>query len=154
MRQPVNVLIFPFRITGDGPQYAIFKRSDDANWQGVCGGVEDNEDLVTAARRETAEEAGVYGLPMYELDMVSGVEKVDFVASRHWPEKLYIVRKHFFGMDATRAATQISISGEHHQFRWAGYAEAYAALRYDDDKTALWELDARLRKGDLPEAAV
>lgn len=45
-----------------------------------------------------------------------------------------------------------SCSHEHSEFRWAPYGEASAALRYDDDKTALWELDARLRAGDLPPA--
>jgi hypothetical protein len=39
------------------------------------------------------------------------------------------------------------------EFRWVPYEEASAALRYDDDKTALWELDARLRAGDLGGAA-
>jgi dihydroneopterin triphosphate diphosphatase len=44
------------------------------------------------------------------------------------------------------------LSHEHREFRWAPYDGASATLRYDDDKTALWELDARLRAGDLPPA--
>ena len=44
------------------------------------------------------------------------------------------------------------LSHEHSEFRWAPYGEASATLRYDDDKTALWELDARLRAGDLATA--
>ncbi len=54
MRQPLQVTVFPLR---------------------VAGGVEEGEDhLVTAARRETTEEAGLAGSdPLYKLDMVSGV---------------------------------------------------------------------------------
>jgi len=56
------VLVFLFRMTVTaGPEYAVFRRSDDANWQPVSGGVEDGEDLAAAARRETAEETGLSG---------------------------------------------------------------------------------------------
>ena len=152
MRQPFQVIVFPFRVTAAGPEYAIFRRADDGCWQGVAGGVEDGEGLVTAARRETAEEAGLDGgSPVYKLDMTSGVARTWFAASRHWPGDLYIVAKHYFGMDVAREP-QVMLSHEHSEFRWAPYGEASATLRYDDDKTALWELDARLRTGDLAAA--
>jgi dihydroneopterin triphosphate diphosphatase len=153
VRQPFEVNVYPFRLTADGPSYAIFRRADDGCWQSVAGGVEEGEDLVTAARRETAEESGLAGgNPLYKLDMVSGVERTCFAASRYWPADLYIVAKHHFAMDATRDPAPVVLSDEHREFRWATYAEAAATLRYDDDKTALWELDARLRAGDLPAA--
>jgi dATP pyrophosphohydrolase len=153
LRQPLNVCVFPFRITAKGPRYAVFKRSDDGNWQGVSGGVEEGEDLVTALR-ETEEEAGIADRhPIYKLDMISGVGKEGFAASRLWPRDLYIVSKHFFAMDVSTRTDPLSISAEHDEYRWASYTEACETLRYDDDKNALWELDARLRNRDLPEAA-
>src|SRR5262249_827790 len=133
-----------------GPEYAIFRRADDGCWQGVAG-AEEGEDLVTAARRETAEEAGLAGgSPVYKLDMVSGVARTWFAASRHWPDGLSIVAKHHSARAGPRAPAPVVLSHEHSEFRWAPYGEASAALRYDDDKTALWELDARLRVRDLP----
>jgi dATP pyrophosphohydrolase len=153
MRQPLQVIVFPFRVTATGPEYAIFRRADDGCWQGVSGGVEEGEDLVTAARRETAEEAGLpAGSPVYKLDMVSGVARTWFTASQYWPGGLYIVAKHHFAMDVTRGPAPVVLSHEHSEFRWTPYDGASATLRYDDDKTALWELDARLRAGDLPPA--
>ncbi len=153
MRQPRSVLVFLFRMASPaGPEYAVFRRSDDANWQPVSGGVEGSEDLTTAARRETAGETGLSGTsPMYKLDMISGVEKACFAASKNWPGRLYIVPKHYFAVDAGEEAAAIRLSHEHREFRWLGFEQAYAALRYDDDKTALWELDARIRARDLPE---
>lgn len=74
MRQPLQVTVFPFRMTLSGPEYAVFRRADDGCWQAVAGGVEDGEDLVSAARRESLEEAGLTG-PMFKLDMVSGVAR-------------------------------------------------------------------------------
>lgn len=153
MRQPVTVLVFPFRRTAGLPEYAIFRRADDSHWQSVSGGAEGAETLAQAARRETAEETGLSGRPLYKLDMVSGVEKECFAASKYWPAGLYIVAKHFFAMDLTESEVNIKLSGEHHEYRWMTYGEAYTALRYDDDKTALWELNARIAHGDLPQPA-
>ena len=119
----------------------------------VTGGVEEGEDLPAAARRETAEEAGLAGgSPLYKLDMVSGVARIWFAASRDWPADLYIVAKHHFGMDVTAEPAPVALSREHSEFRWAPYGEASEILSYDDDKTALWELDARLQSDDLPAA--
>lgn len=150
MRQPIQVVVFPFRIMGSDPEYAIFRRSDDGCWQSVEGGVEEGEELVTAARRETAEEAGFTdGNLIYKLDIVSGVAKTCFAARKHWPDDLYIVTKHFFAMDVTHARSAVVLSEEHSEFLWAPYSEASKTLRYDDDKTALWELDARIRDRKL-----
>jgi dihydroneopterin triphosphate diphosphatase len=40
MRQPRQVIVFPFRMTEAGPEYAVFRRSDDGCWQGVEGGAD------------------------------------------------------------------------------------------------------------------
>jgi dATP pyrophosphohydrolase len=153
VRQPRNVLVFLFRMTVTArPEYAVFRRSDDANWQPVSGGVEDSEDLITAARRESAEEAGLSGTSrIYQLDMVSGVEKACFAQSGNWPGQLYIVSKHYFAVDVDEETAAIRLSGEHDEFRWLAYEQAHAVLRYDDDKTALWELNARIGARDLRE---
>lgn len=152
MRQPYTVLVFPFRRTDSGLQYAVFRRSDDLSWQSVSGGVEDDEDMPTAARRETVEETGLASThPLYKLAMISGVGKICFAASAYWPAELYIVPKHFFAMDVSAESVDVVLSHEHQQFSWFGYDEAYAVLRYDDDKTALWELNTRLLRDDLPD---
>jgi dATP pyrophosphohydrolase len=41
---------------------------------------------------------------------------------------------------------QISLSREHTEYRWLKYQDAYKLLRFDGDRTALWELDRRLRE--------
>ena len=40
MRQPIQVIVFPFRVTAAGPEYTIFRRADHGCWRGVAGGVE------------------------------------------------------------------------------------------------------------------
>jgi dATP pyrophosphohydrolase len=41
----------------------------------------------------------------------------------------------------------IVISEEHAEFTWLSLAEASARLRWDSNRTALWELNERLRRG-------
>jgi dihydroneopterin triphosphate diphosphatase len=151
MRQPAQVIVFLFRVKAGGAEYAIFRRSDNGCWQSVAGGVEEGEDLFAAARREAREESGLRDQsPIYKLDMVSGVAKTFFAARDQWADDLYIVTKHFFAMDASRDPSAVVISAEHSEFRWVSYDDAFKTLRYDDDKTALWELDARLQDHRLP----
>ena len=59
-RRPEQVHIFLYRHSEQGYEYAVFQRSDtDYCWQGVCGGVEDEETPDQSARRELMEEAGI-----------------------------------------------------------------------------------------------
>ncbi|WP_433061129.1 NUDIX hydrolase [Dactylosporangium sp. CS-033363] len=150
MRQPHNVHVFVFRRAAAEPEYALFRRSDDGQWQSVSGGVEGEESLGAAARREFTEETGLpAGADLFELDMRSGVQKASFKAADLWPDDLYIVRKHYFAIEVPGAGARIELSREHRECRWLGYADAYVTLSYDDDRNALWELDARIRRDDL-----
>ena len=40
---------------------------------------------------------------------------------------------------------RITLSPEHTTYRWLKYDHAYALLKYDGNRTALWELNQRLR---------
>jgi dihydroneopterin triphosphate diphosphatase len=152
MRQPCNVHVFVFRRTGPEPEYALFRRSDDGSWQSVAGGVEEDESLLQAARRETREESGLrVDGPLIKLDMESGVEKACFAAAALWPADLYIVRKSYFAIEVGTDGV-LALSREHGEARWLPYEEAYRTLRYDDDRTALWELNVRIDRNDLPTA--
>jgi len=42
--------------------------------------------------------------------------------------------------------TEIRLSNEHSEFRWLPYRSALRQLRWDSNRTALWELDLRLRR--------
>jgi dATP pyrophosphohydrolase len=44
------------------------------------------------------------------------------------------------------------VSDEHSDLVWLPYGEAHDRLRYDSNKTALWELSERLRRHDLLSA--
>jgi dATP pyrophosphohydrolase len=146
-RAPVNVLIFPFRRIGAGGyEYAVFRRADEAGevWQGVAGGVEDNETTLEAARRELCEETRL--MPMagwIALDSRASVPASIFRDGAHWGPEVYVVAEHAFGVEVT-GEDQIRLSDEHCEVRWAPLGAASALVRYDSNRTALWELNARL----------
>ena len=74
MRAPYQVLIFPYIITDNSIQYAIFNRSDYGCWQGLAGGGEDDETPNESAKREAFEEAGIVGdYPYIKLDSMSSL---------------------------------------------------------------------------------
>jgi len=148
-RQPVNVLVFPFRKNADGEyEYAIFKRADEGFWQGISGGVEEGEELINAAARECFEEATIpYGRKIYKLSTHNAIPSYIFYEHQTWGNKVYLVDEHHFAIEAHDH--EIMLSCEHTEYKWLKFEGARDILRFDSNKTALYELNCRLINGDL-----
>ncbi len=150
MRQPKEVHIFLFRIGKNGYEYGVFQRSDMSYcWQGVCGGVEDNETLEEAARRELFEEACIDGkFPLYRLESISYLP--DTIVSRKqralWGKKVVVIPMYFFAMPFNG---EIKLSKEHTAIQWLPYQEAYDLIYFLDQKIALYELNEKLERNLL-----
>jgi dihydroneopterin triphosphate diphosphatase len=144
-RAPFQVLVYPYRKTEDGQfEYALMKRSDQGFWQAIAGGGEDQETPQEAARRETYEEAGIPPTSEFlQLDTVEPVPVIEFGNSHLWGDDLYVIPQYCFGVKAQNV--QIVLSHEHTEYRWLSYEGADQLLKYDGNKTALWELDRRLK---------
>jgi dATP pyrophosphohydrolase len=141
MRAPFQVLVIPYRRTGSGYEFALLRRADLGWWHFVAGGGEDDETPLQAARRETREETGLDG-ELMPLDCRSSVPKEGFADANCWGEEVYVIPEHAFALDA--GDREIVLSAEHRELRWLPYEEARAALRWDGNRTALWELRERL----------
>ena len=149
-RAPLQVLVLPFRRSPQGEwQYGLLRRSDDGHWQGVAGGGEDDEQPFEAALRELEEEAGWSGADviLVDLDTRDTVQADCFAARTDWPSDLYVVPQHFYAVRVD--GLEFTLSDEHTEFCWFDYDGAYQTLRYDSNKTALWELHERLQADDL-----
>lgn len=144
-RQPKQVHIFLFRKDENGYQYAIFQREDmPFCWQGICGGLEDNETLEEGARREIFEEAGInQHLPLYPLESISYLPDNIFSDSArlNWGENIVVVPMYFFAMPYKG---QVQLSEEHIDVKWLSYDDAYNLIYYYDQKIALYELNEKL----------
>jgi len=114
----------------------------------LAGGAEDDETPLEAAHREAYEEARIpLEKPFCMLATVASVPRCYFKRTGHWPKSQYIVPGYYFAVDA--AGVDIQLSYEHTQWGWFGCEEAMSKPKWDDDRSAIWELDQRLLANDL-----
>jgi dATP pyrophosphohydrolase len=144
-RAPFQVLVYPYRtINHEQIQYALLKRADAGWWQGIAGGGEDKETPLEAAKREAYEEAAIPAACTFmALDSMESVPVSEFRNSHVWGEDVYVIPQYSFGVAAQDV--QIVISHEHTEYGWFPYEEGCKLIQYDGSRTALWELDKRLK---------
>jgi dATP pyrophosphohydrolase len=143
-RAPYQVFSIPFQITPSGPLFAVFKRSDEGYWQWTSGGGEGTETPEEAVKRESLEEAGIPLSSAYlKLDTLSSIPSEGYSAKAFWPKGLYVLPGHYFSVRLD--SSKITLSAEHTETKWVTFADAVAILKWDADKTALWELNERLK---------
>ncbi len=150
-RQPKQVHIYLYRKNLNGyHEFAVFQRSDNELWwQGICGGVEEGETIEAGAIREVFEEAGISdNLPLYRLETISYLPTKIFKKKTQaiWGADIVVIPMYFFAMPFDG---KIKISDEHKEFRWLPYEKAEKLIYFHDQKTALWEVKERLRRGIL-----
>ncbi len=144
-RAPFQVLVYPYRKTKSGQiEYALLRRTDEGYWQAIAGGGEEQETPLEAAKRETYEESGIPPTSDFiQLDTIESVPVTEFRDSYLWGDDIYVIPQYCFGVTAQNM--QIVISREHIDYKWLTYEEAHNLIKYDGNKTALWELDKRLK---------
>jgi hypothetical protein len=62
-----------------------------------------------------------------------------------WGPDVLVIPEYAFGARVNDA--ELTLSGEHAEYRWFTLDEAVRAVQWDSNRTALWELDHRLRHG-------
>lgn len=148
MRLPKQVLIIPYRIINGNIEYCIFKREDMQIWQWVSGGVEDfDEDILHAVKRELYEETNVT-IDIENIIRLEGFTKipvVNVVKDFLWGEDVFYSEEYAFAINLKNK--EIKISYEHNDYKWVSYEEAKDLLKYDSNKSALWELNEKIKRG-------
>lgn len=145
-RAPYNVLVLPYYIYENNVEYCIFKRSDMNIWQFIAGGGENDEEPRTAAIRESLEEASISPNSNYRRLVSMGyvsVENFSEKVRQTWGEKSVIP---VFTFSVNLDKKDIVISDEHTEFKWCNYTEANERLHFDLDKTALYELNEKIKR--------
>ena len=155
-RLPFQVLVYLYRpLPGGEFEYALFQRADHGCWQAIAGGGESiasaDETPLEAARRETREETGLAPeAPFIQLQTVEPIPVTEFSARANWRPDLYVIPQYCFGVQAP--AAELRLSHEHITYCWLPFPEACRLLKFDGNRTALWELDCRLRGLDARRA--
>ncbi len=142
MRTPYQVIVFPYVKTGKGCLYALFKRKDLNFWQAISGGGENKERPVQTAKREAFEEAGIGTSSKFmKLDSMTTIPVAD-VGNYKWKADVLVLPEYSFGVEVS--SKNLTIGREHSSYKWLPYKEAKRILKYDSNKSALWELHHRL----------
>ena len=148
MRACFQVLTIPYRYGSGRWEFAVLKRGDAGYWQFVAGGGEEGETPIQAARREAAEEAGIDAEAAFAvLDTVASIPRECFPEAADWPAYMYVIPEHCFATDVGEA--ELHLSHELMELRWVGFDEARAMLKWDSNRTALYELNERLKDGNI-----
>lgn len=143
-RAPFQVLVFPYRLNGLHQfEFGLLKRADEGFWQGIAGGGEDDETPLQAAIRETYEETGIIPKSDFiQLDTKESIPVTAFKDSFLWGEDLYVIPQYCFGISTTDF--ELKLSKEHDAYGWFLFEKAQQLLKFDGNRTALWELNRRL----------
>lgn len=148
-RQPINIHVFLYRKNQNYEfEFAILQRSTDEKcWQGVSGGVEEGETHELAALRESYEEVGTpLDSTIYRMDTISYLRADIFSEHINWGKNIVVVPMYFFAMPYDG---EIVLSNEHKNYKWCSYEDAENLIYWHDQKVGLWELNERLKRGNL-----
>ena len=145
MRAPLQVLVILYKKEKDEILYGIGLRSTRNIWQFVAGGGEDKETPIEAAVRELREETSINikKEDLIVLDSKATIPVVNVTGTYTWGKDVFVVPGYAFAVNAPYF--QIKLSNEHTEFKWLEYDKAMNILTYDSNKTALWELNERLK---------
>ena len=147
MRSPYQILVFPYIKKNGEYYYAIFKRKDLKVWQGIAGGGEEGENPLETARREASEEAGISKNSDYiRLSAISTIPSVK-ICGLKWGKQIVMIPEFAFGVEVF--SQNLRIEQEHTQLTWCKEEKALKKLEWDSNKSALWELNYRLKNNDL-----
>ena len=146
-RAPFQVLIILYQRNSEMIRYCVFERTQPKNQiQFVAGGGEDEELPIEAAVRELQEETGVTRAAFLPLKSLCYIPTSIFSPEQRkiWGRELYVIPEYSFGAEV-EATADISLSNEHVGFKWVTYEDAHVALKWDSNRTALYELDSILK---------
>ncbi len=144
MRAPFQILAIPYKIVDGVPHYCVLHRADHDGWQFIAGGGEDDETPLEAAKRETWEESGIQAENMIELTSLSYLP-ITIIKERrrqHWDKNMYVIPEYTFGFECVG---EIKLSDEHLECVWLTYEDACDKLTWDSNRTALFELNCKLK---------
>lgn len=146
MRAPFQVLIIPYKIIDKEIFYGVFLRKKQKIWQFVSGGGEDSELPIETVIRELREETAISVKKenIIQLETKSTIPVVSVTGEFTWGEDVFVVPEHTFAVNINDY--DIKLSNEHKEVIWVKYDEAISNLKFDSNKTALWELNEKMKR--------
>ena len=104
---------------------------------------------IEAAMRELFEETGITNAKVQQLTSVCYIPTHVFSKSQReaWGNDIFVIPEYSFGAEVK--SNIVRLSDEHIGFKWVSYNKAFQKLKWDSNKTALYELNCRLNANIL-----
>ena len=146
MRLPYQTLTILYKKSNNKILYAIFYRNSHPIWQFISGGGENNENPIKTVIREIKEETSltIERKRVKQLDSRTTIPVLNITGNYTWGPKVYVIPEYTFAVEIL-SDDNIRLSSEHKEYKWVEYDEAMNKLKYDSNKTALWELNEKIK---------
>lgn len=146
MRLPYQTLTILYKKSNNKILYAIFYRNSHPIWQFISGGGENNENPIKTVIREIKEETSltIERKRVKQLDSRTTIPVLNITGRYTWGPKVYVIPEYTFAVEIL-SDDNIRLSSEHKEYKWVEYDEAMNKLKYDSNKTALWELNEKIK---------
>lgn len=146
MRLPYQTLTILYKKSNNKILYAIFYRNSHPIWQFISGGGENNENPIKTVIREIKEETSltIERKRVKQLDSRTTIPVLNITGNYTWGPKVYVIPEYTFAVEIL-SDDNIRLSSEHKEYKWVEYDEAIKKLKYDSNKTALWELNEKIK---------
>lgn len=138
MRIPIQVLVYPVKLTETGWQYLMLKRTEERGgfWQGVTGHPEGKESIEQAAARELLEETGFIPSFLVKTDF-SYTIPIEESSKDIFPEGTVEINEYVFVARINQEDFPSIDSYEHTEWKWCSFKEAFDLLYWKENKEAL-----------------
>jgi len=149
-RAPFQVLVIPFIKCDNKIKYCVFERKNPlCQYQFIAGGGKNAETPIEAAKRESVEEAQIRCDNFIKLTSLCYIPTHIFSKKQRqeWGDDIFVIPEYAFA--AELKSEKITISDEHIDFHWSTYDEAITKLKWDSNKTALYELNCRIKLAQM-----
>ncbi len=138
MRRPIQIAIYISRTINSKREYLLLHRTPESGgfWQGVTGGVEDEETILETATRELYEETGFDGVTIRQVEY-EGSFPVPESMKHHYGAEVELLTEYVFIAEVDSDSEPVIDPAEHTEYKWVSYEVALGMLHFLSNIQAL-----------------